>query len=78
MTGTMTSLKSAANVQELCMQPQWQMYCWRGANHCPVSKQRSEENNWNNDLFKVNSKCIRIVNEMTPMVYADDTGQISM
>ena len=43
-------------------------------------QKRQETNNPNNDLFKVNQQpmCPSHANEVTPMVYADETGQIVM
>ena len=37
------------------------MCSWHGKNHYPVSNQLSKQNNWNKDLFKVNSQCIGII-----------------
>ena len=62
ITGTVTCSKSAANTLGLHKYHNTNgICCCRGTNLYAVSKQFRKWNNWNNDLFKVNSKCIRIM-----------------
>ena len=60
-TGTMTCSNSINTPQIQRRQNRWCMYCWHETNQYMVSKQGSKRSNWNNNMFKVNSKCIRIM-----------------
>ena len=62
ITGTVTCSKSADDVLGLCKQDNTNgLCCWRWANPYPLSKQCRKLNNWNNEMFKVYSKCIGII-----------------
>ena len=57
--GTVACSKSTSNALGLHKKDNTNgMCCWRGTNLYPVSKQCRKRNNWNNDPFKVHSKCI--------------------